>query len=77
MALSEFSLQYMPQKAVKGQALVYFLAQHPSPYEFGSSDVEIGMVETRDNYWTMYFDGYSTSVSASIGIVIQSPTHSH
>ena len=27
----------------------------------------------RDNYWTMYFDGSSTSTSAGAGIVIQSP----
>ncbi|XP_070664509.1 uncharacterized protein [Malus domestica] len=76
MALSKFSLQYVPQKAVKGQALDDFLAQHPSLYEFGGNDVEISMVATRDNYWTMYFDGSSTSISAGVGIVIQSPTHS-
>ncbi|XP_024164019.1 uncharacterized protein LOC112170997 [Rosa chinensis] len=29
LALSEFSLQYVPQKAVKGQAIVDFLAHHP------------------------------------------------
>ncbi|KAM1607585.1 hypothetical protein ACFX1Z_028151 [Malus domestica] len=33
------------------------------------------MVATRDNYWTMYFDGSSTSSSAGVGIVIQSPNH--
>ncbi|XP_070677779.1 uncharacterized protein [Malus domestica] len=75
MALSKFSLQYVPQKAVKGQALADFLAHHPSPYGFGDTDVEISMVETRDNYWTMYFDGSSTSSSAGVGVVIQSPNH--
>ncbi|KAM2791423.1 hypothetical protein PS2_003202 [Malus domestica] len=75
MALSEFSLQYVPQKAVKGQGLADFLAQDSSPYGFGDTDVEIGMVETRDNYWMMYFDGSSTSSSADMGIVIQSPNH--
>nr|XP_028954517.1 uncharacterized protein LOC108175276 [Malus domestica] len=75
MALSEFSLQYVAQKGVKGQALADFLAQHPSPYGFGGNDVEIGMVQTRDNHWTMYFDGSSTSSSAGVGIVIQSPNH--
>ncbi|KAM3003173.1 hypothetical protein FF2_033565 [Malus domestica] len=75
MALSEFSLQYVPQKAVKGQALADFLAQHPSPYGFRGTDVEISMVETRDNYWTMYFDGSSTSSSDGVGNVIQSPNH--
>ncbi|KAM1591623.1 hypothetical protein ACFX1Z_035223 [Malus domestica] len=33
------------------------------------------MVETRDNYWTMYFNGSSTSSSTGVGIVIQSPNH--
>ncbi|XP_070672611.1 uncharacterized protein [Malus domestica] len=45
MALFEFSLQYVPQKAVKGQALADFLAQRPSPYGFGDTDVKIGMAE--------------------------------
>ncbi|CAN6692221.1 unnamed protein product [Malus baccata var. baccata] len=62
-------------KAVKGQTLADFLAHHPSPYGFGGTDVEIGMVETCDNYWTMFFDGSSTSSSAGVGIVIQSPNH--
>ncbi|XP_024195658.1 uncharacterized protein LOC112198783 [Rosa chinensis] len=30
LALSEFSLQYVPQKAVKGQAIADFLAHHPT-----------------------------------------------
>ncbi|KAM1850244.1 hypothetical protein ACFX13_014460 [Malus domestica] len=77
MALSEFSLQYVPQKVDKGQALVDFLAQHPSSYGFGDTDVEINMVEMHDNYWTMYFDSSSTSSSADVGIVIQSPNHDH
>ncbi|KAM1702094.1 hypothetical protein ACFXTN_025272 [Malus domestica] len=76
MALFEFSLQYVPQKSIKGQALADFLAQHHSPYEFGGSDVEIGMVETCDNYWTMYFNGSSISISTGVKIVIQCPTHS-
>ncbi|KAM2731161.1 hypothetical protein EV2_034859 [Malus domestica] len=75
MTLSEFSLQYVSQKAVKGQTLADFLAQHPSPYDFGGNDVKIGMVETRDTYWTMYFDGSSNSSSAGVGVVIQSPNH--
>ena len=73
MALSEFSLQYVPQKAVKGQALADFLAQHPSPYNFGEDNVEIGMIEARDNFWKLYFDGSSTSTSTGVGMVIQSP----
>ncbi|XP_070672163.1 uncharacterized protein [Malus domestica] len=76
LALSEFSLQYVLQKAVKGQTLVDFLAHHHSPYRFGGNDVEIGMVEAHDNYWTMYFDGSSTSTLVGVGIILQFP-HQH
>ncbi|XP_068318114.1 uncharacterized protein [Pyrus communis] len=75
MALSEFSLQYVPQKAVKGEALADFLAQHPSPYGFRGSEIDIGLVQTCDNYWTMHFDGSSIATSAGVGIVIQSLDH--
>lgn len=75
MALSEFSLQYVPQKVVKGQPLADFLAQHPSLYGFGGNDVKIGMVITCDNFWTMYFDRFNTMTSVRVGIVIQSPNH--
>ncbi|XP_068338868.1 uncharacterized protein [Pyrus communis] len=75
LALSEFSLQYVPQKAVKGQALADFLAQHPSPYGLEGGEVDIGLVTTRDNHWTMHFDGSSTSTSAGVGIAIHSPDH--
>ncbi|KAM2554663.1 hypothetical protein TB2_018765 [Malus domestica] len=50
MALFEFSLQYLPQKAVKCQALADFLAQHPSSYDFRGNNVKIVMVDMRDNY---------------------------
>lgn len=50
MALFEFSLQYMPQKAVKVQSLANFLTQHLSSYGFGGNDVDISMVLTHDNY---------------------------
>ena len=73
MPLSEFSLQYVPQKAVKGQALADFLARHPSSCGFRGNDVEIGLVDTCDNYWTLCFDGSSTLTSAGVGIVVQSP----
>ncbi|XP_050104732.1 uncharacterized protein LOC126584373 [Malus sylvestris] len=75
MALSEFSLQYVTQKAIKGHALADLLAQHPSPYDYGGNDVDISMVQTRDSYWTMYFDGSRTFALAGVGIVIQSPNH--
>ncbi|CAN6710231.1 unnamed protein product [Malus baccata var. baccata] len=71
--LSHPEINYSVVEKLCLAALADFLAQHPSPYGFGDADVEIGIVVTRDNHWTMYFDGSSTSSSAGAGIVIQSP----
>ena len=45
MAFQEFEIVYVPQKAIKGQALANFLADHPIPanwelsYDFPNEDV--------------------------------------
>lgn len=36
--LNEFEIIYVPQKAVKGQALADFLADHPIPADWEISD---------------------------------------
>ncbi|XP_024195167.1 uncharacterized protein LOC112198299 [Rosa chinensis] len=41
LALSEFSLQYVPQKAIKGQAIADFLAHHPMLEIPTSKELEI------------------------------------
>ncbi|XP_061990859.1 uncharacterized protein LOC133709212 [Rosa rugosa] len=41
LALSEFSLQYVPQKAVKGQAIADFLAHHPMLDTLAVRDLEV------------------------------------
>ncbi|XP_070049392.1 uncharacterized protein [Nicotiana tomentosiformis] len=57
---NQYEITYTPQKAVKGQALADFLADHPLPAEWELSD------EFPDEYvlfieelppWTMFFDG--------------------
>lgn len=73
MASSKFTLQYVPQKAIKGQALADFLAQHPFLYRFRGEDVEIDMVHMQDNFWTTYFNRLSAITSASVGMIIQLP----
>uniref|UniRef100_A0A803MIJ3 Uncharacterized protein n=1 Tax=Chenopodium quinoa TaxID=63459 RepID=A0A803MIJ3_CHEQI len=50
MHLSQLELTYVPQKAVKGQALVEFLDDHPP--------MENVMVQ-EEKPWTMFFDGSS------------------
>ncbi|XP_058223015.1 uncharacterized protein LOC131332735 [Rhododendron vialii] len=60
LALMEFSFQYIPQKAVKGQALADFLADPPcvdidNESEQGLNDLEISLTP-----WTLLFDGSRT-----------------
>ena len=73
LALKEFSIQFRPQKAVKGQALANFLADHPSVpiqpdhgYSVNSSLVPcVALIP-----WTLMFDGSKTSDGAGAGIVV-------
>jgi ribonuclease HI len=59
--MMEFDISYVPQKAVKGQALADFLAAHPvpddSPLVTDLPDEEVFNVGT--STWELYFDGAS------------------
>ncbi|XXG42062.1 hypothetical protein AAC387_Pa01g2412 [Persea americana] len=61
--LSQFDIRYVPQKAIKGQALADFLAEHPlpkdSPLRDDLPDKPVYNVETSSSNasWNMYFDG--------------------
>ncbi|XXG41962.1 hypothetical protein AAC387_Pa01g2323 [Persea americana] len=61
--LSQFDIRYVPQKAIKGQALADFLAEHPLPKDSPLSDdlpdEPVYSVETSspNASWNMYFDG--------------------
>ncbi|CAL1388973.1 unnamed protein product [Linum trigynum] len=71
LALSEFNLQYVPQKAIKGQALADFLANHLC-VDVPAELVEIDMVEEAS--WTLYFDGSKTRSGAGAGMILTSPS---
>ncbi|XXG59262.1 hypothetical protein AAC387_Pa04g1373 [Persea americana] len=61
--LSQFDIRYVPQKAIKGQALADFLVEHPlpkdSPLRDDLPDEPVYSVETSspNASWNMYFDG--------------------
>jgi hypothetical protein len=67
LALVEFHLLYVPQKAVKGQALADFLANHPCD----------DMLEEVQYFalvpWKFYFDGSRAEQGAGVGIILESP----
>ena len=78
----------MPQKAIKGQALEDFLAQHPVPDDSlllcELPGEEILFMENDTQYWELYFDGASLMevdehqhvrrVKVGVGLVYVTPT---
>src|SRR5688572_28890659 len=60
LALSKFDLRYESAKAIKGQVMADFVAQH--------CGLEVAVVEPVP--WTLYFDGSSCGAGSGIGIVL-------
>ena len=83
-----FDIRYIPQKAIKGQALADFLAQHPvpddSPLLCELPGKEILLMEDDTQFWELYFDGASSPefddqhtlirVKVRLGLVFVTPT---
>ncbi|XP_027174389.1 uncharacterized protein LOC113774008 [Coffea eugenioides] len=76
LQLQQFEIIYVPQKAVKGQVLADFLADHPIPAEWELSDdlpdKDVLLVEIRPP-WKMYFDGAAHRHRVGLGIVFVTP----
>ncbi|KAI5339013.1 hypothetical protein L3X38_018285 [Prunus dulcis] len=89
LALTEFTLRYVPQKAVKGQAVADFLADHPGEEieNMDSVDIANAGLLTRAHAclnnpiysihltpWKLYFDGSKTDKASGAGIVLEEPS---
>ncbi|XP_074290818.1 uncharacterized protein LOC141617523 [Silene latifolia] len=76
MLLKQYDLVFVPQKAVKGQAIADFFADHPVPAEWEISDdlpgEEIFYMDVRPP-WQMYFDGAARQDGAGAGVVFVTP----
>ena len=74
--LQQYDLAYVPQKAIKGQALADFLADHPvlSDWEFSDDflDEDVFYIEVMPP-WMMFFDGAARREGAGAGVVFVSP----
>ncbi|KAL0427735.1 UNVERIFIED_CONTAM: Transposon Tf2-12 polyprotein [Sesamum latifolium] len=72
LQLHQFEITYVPQKAIKGQVLPDFLADHPMPAEWELSndlpDENVIVIEITPP-WKMYFDGASHKEGAGAGVV--------
>ncbi|XP_070015546.1 uncharacterized protein [Nicotiana sylvestris] len=76
LQFQQFEILYIPQKAVKGQALVDFLADHPILDDWELTDElpdEDAMVVEVQPPWKIYFDGAAHRGGAGAGIVFVTP----
>jgi hypothetical protein len=76
VAFQEFEILYVPQKAIKGQALANFLADHPIPVDWELSDdfpdEDVLYTEILPP-WMMFFDGAACHEESEAGVVFVSP----
>uniref|UniRef100_A0A2N9HH26 Uncharacterized protein n=1 Tax=Fagus sylvatica TaxID=28930 RepID=A0A2N9HH26_FAGSY len=76
VAFQEFEIVYVPQKAIKGQALANFLADHPIPADWELSDdfpdEDVLYTEILPP-WMMFFDGAARREESGAGVVFVSP----
>ncbi|XP_039004767.1 uncharacterized protein LOC120131975 [Hibiscus syriacus] len=85
--LSEFDVQYISQKIVKGSAIAYFITSRAleeyEPLNFNFSDEVLMDISTEegvsptDVHWKMNFDGASNSLGHGIGVILVSPSGEH
>ena len=73
LALMEFNLKYVPQKAVKGQAIADFLTSHPSLEINEETEALVEAMEISFKPWTLLFDGSRNQEVSGCGIIIISP----
>ena len=76
-------MRFVPQKAVKGQALADFLAAHPvlessKHHEYISDEIFEFNIISEEEIWQMFFDRASRTcpkgkIIASVGVVFISP----
>ena len=68
LALVEFHLVYVTQKAIKGQALANFLANHPCNEVIDIKETMFVALA----HWKLNFDGSHTTYGASVGVILES-----
>ena len=74
--LQQYDIVYVPQKAIKGQALADFLADHPIPSNWELSDdlpdEEVFFIDAMPS-WKMFFDGAARQNGAGAGVIFVTP----
>ena len=79
MLLSEYDIQYVTQKAIKGSVLADYLAHQPiedyqsMQLEFLDEEILVLEDDNNENMWTLFFDGASNALGHGIEAVLISP----
>ena len=75
MLLTEFDIDYVAKKVVKGRVVADFLAQNPlneeEEFELEFPDEYLEVIEIQG--WRMHFDGAVNSRGAGIGVILITP----
>ena len=73
--LTEFDIDYVAKKVVKGRAVADFLAQNPvddrQEWELEFPYKDLGVIEVQR--WKMYFDGAVNNRGAGIEVILITP----
>ena len=74
LLLSEFDIEYVTRKVIKGRAVAEFLANQAIPNEGETSwdfpDEHLGAITEEPIPWTMYFDGVVNQYGAGLGVIL-------
>ena len=72
LELSQYTIQFAPRVAMKGQAVADFVAEF-TPFE-NSEEIEYDTWQSEDaSHWTLYVDGSSNQAGSGAGLILISP----
>jgi len=75
--ISEFDVQFMPQKSVKGRAIADLLAENSGVSNDDDSFLDDCVLSVNEDSWKMFFDGAVNLSSSSTGVILISPDGQH
>jgi hypothetical protein len=62
MQIDQYDVEFIPRRAIKSQALTYFIAE--------SSDSGLRGIDELPNHWVMYFDRSYTLKEVEAGVML-------
>src|SRR3989441_6710890 len=73
--LSEFDIEFVTKKAVKGRVVADFLAENPveeaGEWELAFPDEHLSVIE--EEVWKLFFDGSANKYGAGAGVLLETP----